>query len=183
MVTQIIPTDKEYKYNDIQKSIENAFGKKNIIHLNIFEMSKLFLPINFSNTHWTLAVVYMEERRIRYHDSLYNVISSRETGVHICQQILRWLFDAAKNTYESYLDVSTFTVDTRHSEEQNNDDGYVPKQTNGVDCGVFTIMMADYLSDDLPLQFSQKDIPRFREKIACAIVKGMIAYQDIIIWE
>ena len=37
---------------------------------NIFNLRYLLFPINISNVHWTLAVVFMEDRCIPYYDSL-----------------------------------------------------------------------------------------------------------------
>ena len=37
---------------------------------NIFNLRYLLIPINISDLHWTLAVVFMEDRCIRYYDSL-----------------------------------------------------------------------------------------------------------------
>ena len=36
---------------------------------NIFNLRNLLFPINISDLHWTLAVVFMEDRCIRYYDS------------------------------------------------------------------------------------------------------------------
>jgi sentrin-specific protease 1 len=37
---------------------------------NIFNLRYLLIPINISDLHWTLAVVFMEDRCIQYYDSL-----------------------------------------------------------------------------------------------------------------
>ncbi|KAI2509478.1 Ulp1 protease family [Fragilaria crotonensis] len=47
-----------------------------------------------------------------------------------------------------------------------------PRQLNGFDCGVFTCMFADFLSNDCPLVFSQKHITQCRERIALSIMNG-----------
>ena len=50
-----------------------------------------------------------------------------------------------------------------------------PRQANGSDCGVFSSMCADYLSEDLQLgDFAQRDIPRLRYRIAHSILKGRL---------
>ena len=33
--------------------------------MNIFEMNKVFVPINISNSHWTLAVIFLIEKKIK----------------------------------------------------------------------------------------------------------------------
>ena len=48
-----------------------------------------------------------------------------------------------------------------------------PQQQNSFDCGVFVIMFADYILDNIPfLYLDQKDIPYFRKKICLHITVG-----------
>ena len=53
---------------------------------------------------------------------------------------------------------------------------HVPQQGNGVDCGVFTCICADFTSEDLPLRYSQDDMLFFREKICADILRGNLTY-------
>ena len=52
----------------------------------------------------------------------------------------------------------------------------VPQQSNYVDCGVFTIVCADVLSDNLNLSYNQTNIPLFRNKIGMSIIRGSLNY-------
>ena len=52
----------------------------------------------------------------------------------------------------------------------------VPQQNNGSDCGVFTIMAADFLSEDIPLKYSQRYMPMLRNKIGAAILNTRVNY-------
>ena len=45
-----------------------------------------------------------------------------------------------------------------------------PQQTNGVDCGVFLLANADYISRRTSPQFSQQDIPNIRSCIVWELV-------------
>ncbi len=36
---------------------------------DIFSLKYIFCPINLKNTHWTLAVIFMEAKKIQYYDS------------------------------------------------------------------------------------------------------------------
>lgn len=47
-----------------------------------------------------------------------------------------------------------------------------PQQYNGADCGMFSIMFADFLSDDLPLTFQQDHMPVLRKKVCASIMNG-----------
>jgi sentrin-specific protease 1 len=55
---------------------------------------------------------------------------------------------------------------------------HLPQQHNGSDCGMFTIMFADFVSDDLHLGgFSQTDIKDYRRKAVAAILRGSLSYE------
>ena len=51
-----------------------------------------------------------------------------------------------------------------------------PQQETVFYCGAFLTMFCDFLSDDLPLNFTQEDIPFFRRKIGTDILRGRLAY-------
>ena len=36
---------------------------------DIFSLKYIFVPININNKHWTLAVIFMEAKKIQYYDS------------------------------------------------------------------------------------------------------------------
>lgn len=58
----------------------------------------------------------------------------------------------------------------------------VPQQKNGSDCGMFTCAFAMFLTDPyvrgqggglgIPLEFRQYDMPRFRKRLACDILRA-----------
>lgn len=55
-----------------------------------------------------------------------------------------------------------------------------PQQHNGFDCGVFSMLFADFISDNLPLYFEQQNIPDMRVKICASILAGKLWYcQDL----
>ena len=37
---------------------------------DIFDRDKIFCPVNLGNTHWCMAVIFMQEKRIQYYDSM-----------------------------------------------------------------------------------------------------------------
>lgn len=52
----------------------------------------------------------------------------------------------------------------------------VPRQWNGCDCGVFAIMIAESVSQDLDPwgRFTQEDMPLLRRRIAADLVRNEI---------
>jgi len=53
-----------YNYNNVKQWSKNVPGK------DIFNLKYIFCPINLNNLHWTSAVIFMEDKRIQYYDSL-----------------------------------------------------------------------------------------------------------------
>jgi Ulp1 family protease len=49
-----------------------------------------------------------------------------------------------------------------------------PRQENFSDCGVFALQFMAHLSQGLPFQFSQQDMPNFRLRMAFEILKNQL---------
>ena len=54
----------KYNYKNVKRWSKKVPGK------DIFQLRYILCPINLDNTHWTSAVIFMEEKRIQYYDSL-----------------------------------------------------------------------------------------------------------------
>eukprot|EP00904_Undaria_pinnatifida_P008191 jgi/Undpi1/4501/HiC_scaffold_17.g07855.m1 len=128
--------------------------------VKVFEMDKIFCPVNVSNTHWCMAVIYVQKKRINYYDSMGG------GGKTVTNSLLLWLEDEDedKNKDEATFDPDEWTtVGTKVST--------TPQQQNGSDCGAFAISFASYLSDDLPFDFSQADITQMRRRMLWSLLK------------
>ena len=75
-------SDKAYTYKNVAR-----WSKK----FDVFTFDKLYFPVNLSNTHWTLLVVYMQRKEIHYYDSMSG------SGKKYLEGLLRWLVDEAQN--------------------------------------------------------------------------------------
>ena len=53
---------------------------------------------------------------------------------------------------------------------------YPNERMNGTECGIFVIMNADLISDNLPLRYKLSDTPFLRNKIASAVLRGYLEY-------
>ena len=92
-------------------------------------------------------------------------------GLRFLRGAQRWLGDEARKnklvredaSVAHLLDVENWTLTTTTED--------TPQQDNGWDCGVFTCMFANYISADLTLNFSCRDMPRFREEITWDILR------------
>ena len=153
-MTRLIDNENgEYNYANVKR-----WSKK----FNVFHMDKIFCPINLGNVHWTLLVIYMCEKEIVYYDSMGGC------GTKYVEGALKYLEDESAK-----LGINTFCSDEWELISTNI---RVPQQQNGCDCGVFTIMYADFITDNLPLDFSQEHVTLFRKKICANILKGRVGY-------
>eukprot|EP01039_Chlorochromonas_danica_P002907 gene2907-3173_t len=128
---------------------------------DVFALEKVFIPINIHNTHWTLAVVYMQEKKIVFYDSMSG------GGMVYLRDLKRWVADEHRDKKGTDLDMSSWTTMSAQG---------IPQQRNGYDCGVFVVMCADYLTDDLPLTYRQEEMSENRLKIAASIEQGNLSY-------
>lgn len=152
--------------------------------IDIFSKDKIFVPVNINNTHWTHCVIYMSERRIQvllcfmrvlsfnYHfcTSLQYYDSMGSSGTKYLDALMQYLQDEHKDKKETPMSgVEEWILQTCIREE-------TPQQQNGYDCGVFSILFADFLSENLPLLFDQKCISSMRVKICASILAGKLWY-------
>ena len=52
-----------YNYENVRRWSKKVPGK------DIFKLKYIFCSINLDNWHWTLVVIFMEEKKIQYYDS------------------------------------------------------------------------------------------------------------------
>jgi hypothetical protein len=119
---------------------------------NISEMDRVFLPINISNSHWCLAVVFPQEHEIHYYDSL--------GGKNPCclNLLERYLQDEGR-----FRNVKALTGSWQ---KKNFGPPEIPGQGDGCSCGVFVCAFADCLSaGHKPKGFMQHDMPTIRRLI------------------
>jgi sentrin-specific protease 1 len=160
-VERLLKTDNEYTYNNVKR-----WSKK----IDIFELDKIFFPINIDNSHWSLAVVYPQLKQIQYFDSL---LLLGDEGSYFMSGLLRWVIDEAQNRKKVTIDPKTWTLINRSHE--------IPRQENSYDCGMFTIICSDFLLDNLPINvdsYSQEKMPFLRLKVASFIFKGELDYSS-----
>jgi len=145
---------KGYSYKDVMR-----WTKKSNIFL---EYDKVYIPIHAYKSHWFLVVLFMQEKCVRFYDSL----SSVKDGF--------------------FENIMHYLTDERAKLELNGDEdkGWRmeivtgPRQQNGYDCGVFTIIAAEMVMLGLPMLHSQQMMPTLRRRIAFDILeKGGVLTQ------
>ena len=143
-----------YKY----KNVAN-WGKK-VPGGDIFNLKYIFIPRNVDNMHWTSACIFVELKMIVYFDSY------RNNDPDLMHGLLQYLMDEWKNTRMNQVmdwdewKLVACPVDT-------------PSQTNSVDCGAFTCMYADFITNDCKSIFHARNMGHFRRYIALSILNGI----------
>jgi sentrin-specific protease 1 len=121
------------------------------------------LKIKKKGNHWILSVINIRDKRYEYYDSMNG--NSYKT-----------IFE----NYKKYLKEEE--KDKKVNENKINTDKfeyYVPKditpqQRNGYDCGVFTCIFSNYVSQDIPFNFDQSFMSYFRKKLVLNILNKNI---------
>jgi sentrin-specific protease 1 len=126
---------------------------------DIFGLDKIICPVNLGNTHWCCAVIFMNDKKIQFYDSMGG------SGRHYINGLFQYVQDEHQDKKKSAL---SNKEDWELVECQPD----TPQQMNGYDCGVFTCAFADFISRGAPLAFTQDHVTELRERIALAIVKN-----------
>jgi len=130
--------------------------------VDVTAVDYVFVPINIHSSHWALGLINNKERSFQYFDSLFG------TGGDILDNLKNYMVGETKRLYGEKMN----GID--YSQYDTNPDMPCPTQQNGFDCGVFTCTMAEYLSRDMPLLFSQEDMPVIRRRMAYEIGTGKL---------
>lgn len=145
--------------------------------LDVLSKDKIIFPINLGNTHWATGCIDLREKRIEYYDSLHT------PNPRFFRHVRAWL-------QAEHQDKRRTSFDWLGSGWTEYTNPRFPGQTNGFDCGVFTIAALEQLSRCDPLgpgtsstrvegqsnevhaafNFSYKDMPYLREKFAYEII-------------
>ena len=173
----------QYAYSNVSRWSSQVSGK------DIFELKYIVCPYNYDITHWALAVIFMEEKRIQWYDSAPGIIR-KATVKRNLDGLMQYLQDEYKEKKRQEFDVSAWNVvlGTRNTPRQLNGKSTVmfivlsqmqlsclPQYHHsytGHDCGVFTCIFSDFISKDAPPIFTQNHIDQCRKRIALSIIKN-----------
>ena len=137
-----------YNYKNVER------WTKKLTTVKLPDYDYCFIPIHVHNSHWCLAAIHFQAKRILYYDSL------RGSDHGVLQHLLRYVHDESLAKLQRPVNVDEWQLELVAE---------VPHQLNGFDCGVFTCKMADYLGEGRPLVFTQADMPYFRRRMLLEI--------------
>ena len=86
-----------------------------------------------------------------------------------------WMDEARERNHEFVPNIHEWTFESVKDS---------PLQTNSVDCGVFVIMYANFLIDNIPLDessFTESNMEYFRSKIIHDMLLGYLDYPLIVL--
>ena len=125
---------------------------------DLFQLDRLYIPINVGRSHWVGVLVSFPHRTIQFYDSM------GQPGDHHLALVHRYLQDEHRLHHQG----APLPADWRLIPCQP----YTPRQGNGYDCGVFVCHFADRLLLDLPLATSGTEITRYRGWITNCLLSG-----------
>jgi len=144
-----------YKYDEVQRWHRPLIMKGRHDVDSLFDMAVLLVPVNVNGNHWCVARIDVARRRIEWRDSLGG------NGRDELRVLEQWLVDQASEENLPSRQWETVVVSC-------------PQQGNGFDCGPFSCLAMESLSQlsavdsSLPvLNYSQADIPAARRRILC----------------
>lgn len=147
-----------YEYRDVKGWTAKS-------KVRVLEYGRLILPVNVNQNHWVLAAVDVQYKRVVYLDSL----KGRDSG-GVLQRVRQWFVDEVTDKYGEdevrRLDIANW--------ETVVNPPYVPQQKDRDSCGIFAVMLADYLEHGQVPDFSQADVKVLRERTALAIMRGTL---------
>lgn len=160
-------------YEQAQKFTQNIRNPSNKrLKVNVFRMGKVFIPVNHGNSHWKLCVVDMRDKTIATYDSLPSVNGNKTVYGHV----LNWL-NLEHRSLREHFPSEVEGVEFDSDKWTKLDTTKTPTQRNSYDCGMFTLMNASFLTDDIPVfsLYAQDAMPFFRVRVAADILVGDLA--------
>ena len=151
---KLLSQQEGYQYKNVRRWTKRA-------KVDIFSLRTMIIPVNIANSHWVLAVINFIEKTLTYYDSMGS------GGVTVLDALHRYIQDEHENKKKSPL--------PNLGEWRKVSPGRaVPQQGNCSDCGVFMSQFANYIAEQSELDFSQADMPYFRNRMAVEIARKQL---------
>lgn len=145
---------KKYSYAEVQRwTAPKRLCEAGVEAETILDVELVVVPIHLL-AHFICFIIDVQARVIRCYDSLGH---SHDT---IAEHLARYMEDEAENKKPQEHKQGLWDRQAWRVEYPSR-----PGQTNGCDCGVFTIKYAQYGSAGRPFDFTQDDMPNLRIKL------------------
>jgi len=121
---------------------------------DIFLYDYIIIPIHLGY-HWCCSAINFKKKRFEYYDSLHG---SQKNALYLLRNYIQ---EESKDKKKCEYDLSDW---------EDYCPKNIPSQLNGYDCGVFTLLFADYISREEQFDFDQSHIEYIRNKIIYEII-------------
>ncbi|KAF8390939.1 hypothetical protein HHK36_023239 [Tetracentron sinense] len=161
---------KEFKWNS--NNLVVASGEKG--HLVMWMADRIYLPFNWNNLHWALAVLDPKKRTVYILDSMnFDPWEKYQIQLKAMVEILPSLFHATGDVEAIYGDKWEIKEVSCPKQENNGMNDWLMRLTGFINvylgfrhaCGIYVLKFVDYLCSELPLDFTQANINYFRRRI------------------
>lgn len=148
-----------YKYEGVKSW---TAGRKSKPGVDIFAYKRVIMPINRGNSHWAMAMIDMEERRVYFLDSL------RGDGRDVIKHLIQYLKDEWRDKKGGEMPW-VFEAGVSPTD--------LPRQQNGVDCGAFVCAFGECFTRGLfpsSTIFDQSHLGYWRMRIGVTNLLGKL---------
>ena len=142
-----------FSYNEVIRwcvtTCKERFGKNT--DFTVFDFDKIFVPVNISNTHWTLLVLYQDLKEIKYFDSGLGkkFISTWNPNLYL-KALLKWY---SLDAYYKLVGDDDKPAELRMEDWKLHAVTNGLLQPNGNDCGAYILIYARLILHNLPVCF------------------------------
>lgn len=128
-------------------------------------MDKIFFIVNPSarGCHWSLVVAYMQEKTVRYYDSM------RYSGNKYVYGVFRYLQD-------EHLQQRGFGLQASQWKLFYSSPSCMPQQPDGVNCGVFALLTTLFIAEGYPLVFDWRDMDKVRRMLVGSLLHDRLVF-------
>jgi len=166
-----------YHYSEDAKAFGLGTGNRATTYKesrDIFKLKELYVPINKDNNHWLHLRVIFESKRIELRDSLGyiqddNLLSARRKYL---ADMKRYLFDEYHRSEYAGRHTPGFPWEVWDAQWSCIDlSSTIPRQENGDDCGVFTLIAISLLAQGITLTknlYSQSTVDSLKCRLKIA---------------
>ncbi|XP_017043268.2 sentrin-specific protease 1 [Drosophila ficusphila] len=126
---------------------------------DLFSKDIIPVPVHCGDVHWCMAIIHMRDKSILYYDSI------GKGNQPVLDALKIYIQEESMHKRNLPFNISGFRIEKAK---------HMPRQTNSNDCGVFSCMVAEFITRDAPLNFTQSDMDYFRRKMALEILDAKL---------
>ena len=137
---------------------------------DLYSKNMVMFPANISSNHWIVFVAHMRLGHIDVYDSF---------GPHNALPIKHKIVFALGRFLNSRYRASTPMIQPTAPGHRWNPcfvEG-ARQQTNGFDCALFVILVAEFMALEYPFTFTQETAGNFRSRVMLALTEGRIDHR------